>query len=277
MSGAPDERKSPAALQAIAAESYDALVNARQIPPFTARASGLSDADAQRVVPLVRKLYEQAGARVVGRKVGFTNRTIWAQYNVYAPHWSYVFDRSLHDLSAAPLPLKPFCEPRIEPEIVFGLASAPSPQMDDAALMACVEWLALGYEIVQSIFPGWKFAAADPSTTNGMHGALLVGPRHAAAPRAAEWLRTLDRFEIDLFCDGKLIDRGSASNVMDGPLSVLRPLAALLAANPESPPLKAGEIVTTGTLTKAMPVAPGEIWTAVPSGVALEGIALRFE
>jgi 2-keto-4-pentenoate hydratase len=276
MIGPLNHPKSIAALQAIAAEAYDALINTRQISPFTARPGGLTDADAQRVVPLVRKLYEQAGAKVVGRKVGFTNRTIWAQYNVYAPHWSYVFDRSVRDLSAAALPLNLFCEPRIEPEIVFGLASAPSPRMDDAALMACIEWLALGYEIVQSIFPSWKFAAADPSTTNGMHGALLIGPRHAAAPRTAEWLRTLSGFEIDLWCDGKLIDRGCATNVMDGPLSVLRHLAALLAADPESPQLKTSEIVTTGTLTKAMPVMPGETWTAEPSGIRLEGIKLSF-
>ena len=273
MNGAP---KSPAALQAIAAEAYEATINTRPISPFTSRPGGLSDADAQRVAPLVRQLYEKSGAKVVGRKVGFTNRTIWAQYNVYAPHASYVFDRSVRDLSAAPLPLAPFSEPRIEPEIVFGLKSAPAPGMDDAALMACVEWLALGYEIVQSIFPGWKFAAADPSTTNGMHGALLIGPRHAAAPRADEWRRTLSNSEIDLSCDGKLIDRGSATNVMDGPLSVLRHLAALLAADPDSPPLTAGEIVTTGTLTKAMPVKPGETWTAVPKGIALEGISLGF-
>ncbi|HEX5210489.1 MAG TPA: fumarylacetoacetate hydrolase family protein [Pseudolabrys sp.] len=270
------QKKDTAVIKAIAAEAYDAVINARQILPFTSRPGGLSDADAARVAPLLRQLYERAGFTVIGRKVGFTNRTIWAQYNVHAPHWSYVFDRTVRDLTAAPLPLAPFAEPRIEPEIVFGLSAAPSPRMDEAALMACVEWVALGYEIVQSVFPDWKFAAADPSTTNGMHGALLIGPRHAAAPRAAEWLRTLARFDIDLLCDGKLIDRGSASNVMDGPLSVLHHLAELLAADPDSPPLAAGDIVTTGTLTKAMPIAPGETWTAVPRGVALDPIGLRF-
>ncbi len=265
-----------ATLEAIAAEAYDALVNTRQIPPFTTRANGLSVADAYRAMPLMRRLYETNGARATGRKIGFTNRTIWAQYNVYAPAWGYVFDRTLRDLTAAPLPLAAFSEPRIEPEIVFGLAAAPSSRMDDGALLACVEWLALGYEIVQSIFPGWKFSAADTIAANGVHGALLIGKRHAAAPHAAEWLRTLAAFDIDLLCDGELIDRGSASNVMDGPLSALRHLAALLETDPLNPPLAAGEIVTTGTLTKAMPIAAGETWTAVAKGVALEGISLSF-
>ena len=167
------------ALDAIASEAFAALGDARQIPPFSSRPEGLSVEDAYRVTPLVRRMYEAQGARVVGRKIGFTNRTIWAQYGVYAPIWGYVFDRSVHDLATTDsLPLASFSEPRIEPEIMFGLASAPSPDMDEAALASCIGWLAFGFEIVQSIYPEWKFSASDTIATNGLHGALLIGPRH---------------------------------------------------------------------------------------------------
>jgi 2-keto-4-pentenoate hydratase len=264
-------------LKAIAAEAFAALGGATQIPPFSSRPRGLNVDDAYRVTPLVRQLYEAAGAKVVGRKIGFTNRTIWPQYGVYAPIWGYVFDRSVHDLVAVgALPLAPFSEPRIEPEIVFGLAAAPSAQMDETALLSCIAWVALGFEIVQSIFPGWKFAAADTIAANGVHGALLIGPRHAFAPRAAEWQRTLSAFEIDLSCGGRLIDRGHAENVLGGPFAALRHLVGLLATDPVNPPLAAGEIVSTGTLTKAMPVASGETWTAAPAGIALDPIRLHF-
>jgi 2-keto-4-pentenoate hydratase len=264
------------ALAAIAAEAYDALVQTRQISPFTTRPGGLTVADAYRAMPHIRRRYEAAGAKAIGRKLGFTNRTIWAQYNVYAPAWGYMFDRSVRDLTSAPLPLAQFSQARIEPEIVFGVAAPPSAAMDDAALSSCIAWVALGFEIVQSIFPDWKFSAADTIAANGLHGALLIGPRHAFAPRAAQWRDTLGRFDIDLSCDGKLIDRGTAANVLDGPLSALRHLAGLLAADADSHPLAAGDIVTTGTLTKAMPIAAGETWTAVPEGVGLEGIEMRF-
>jgi 2-oxo-3-hexenedioate decarboxylase len=265
------------AKQSIAAEAFAALVGTRQIPPFSSRPGGLSVDDAYRVTPLVRRMYEAGGAKVIGRKIGFTNRTIWSQYGVYAPIWGYVFDRSLHDLAAIEwLPLAPFSEPRIEPEIVFGLSAAPSAQMDETALSSCIEWVALGFEIVQSIFPGWKFSAADTVAANGVHGALLIGPRHPFAPRAAEWQRTLSAFQIDLNCGGRLIDRGHAENVLGGPLSALRHLVGLLAGDPLNPPLAAGEIISTGTLTKAMPVAAGEVWTAAPTGIALDEIRIRF-
>jgi 2-keto-4-pentenoate hydratase len=272
-----DHLESAETLGAIAAEAFDALGNARQVSPFSSRPGSLSVDDAYRVTPLVRQRYEARGAKAVGRKIGFTNRTIWAQYGVYAPIWGYAFDCTVHDLAAVEtLSLAQFSEPRIEPEIMFGLGAAPAAEMDETALLACIEWVALGFEIVQSIFPGWKFSAADTIAANGVHGALLIGPRHPFAPRAAEWRRTLSAFEIELSCNGKLVDRGHAGNVLDGPLSALRHLVGLLANDPVNPPLAAGEIVSTGTLTKAMPVAAGETWTATPAGIALDGIRLRF-
>jgi 2-keto-4-pentenoate hydratase len=272
-----DTGESADSLKAIATEAFAALEGARQIPPFSSRRQGLSVEDAYRVMPVVRQMCEARGAQVLGRKIGFTNRTIWAQYGVYAPIWGYVFDRTVYDLPATgSLPLAAFSEPRIEPEVVFGLGAAPSAEMDETALASCIAWVAPGFEIVQSIYPGWKFAAADTIAANGLHGALLIGPRQPFAPRAAEWLRTLSSFEIDLNCGGRLVDQGHAGNVLGGPLSALRHLVGLLASDPVNPPLAAGEIVSTGTLTKAMPIAPGEVWTAAPKAIALDAIELRF-
>src|SRR4030081_3574897 len=190
-----DQDHNTQALKAIAAEAFAALGNGRQIDPFSLRPRGLSIESAYGIMPLVRQMYETGGARPIGRKIGFTNRTIWAQYGVYAPIWGHVFDRSVHDLAEREaLPLKPFSEPRIEPEIVFGLGKPPSADMDETALSSCIAWVALGFEIVQSIFPGWKFAASDTIVANGVHGALLIGPRHPFAPRAAEWRQTLGAF-----------------------------------------------------------------------------------
>jgi len=261
--------------RAIAAEAVSVLGTGRQVAPFSARDDFALDG-AYRVTAAVRALRQARGERPIGRKIGFTNRTIWAEYGVYAPIWGHVYDSTVRDLGDGPFALEGLAEPRIEPEIVFGLAAAPDPAMDEAALLGCIAWVAHGFEIVQSIFPGWKFAAADTVAAFGLHGALLIGPRHAVAPDRAAWLATLARFEIDLRCDGALIDHGRAANVLDGPLSALRHLVGLLAEDRVNLPLAAGEIVTTGTLTRAFPVAAGETWNTRLSGIALDGIALRF-
>jgi 2-oxo-3-hexenedioate decarboxylase len=64
--------------------------------------------------------------------------------------------------------------------------------------------------------------------------------------------------------------------VLDSPFLALRHLIAVLAEDPVNPPLAAGEIVSTGTLTRALPVAPGETWRTRLNGIALDGIELRF-
>jgi 2-oxo-3-hexenedioate decarboxylase len=79
-----------------------------------------------------------------------------------------------------------------------------------------------------------------------------------------------------LYRDGELIDRGSGANVLGSPVSALKHLVALLADDPVNPPLQAGEIVSTGTLTRAFPVAPGETWTTKLSGIPLAGVSLTF-
>jgi 2-keto-4-pentenoate hydratase len=265
-------------LHAITNEVFATIGTGRQISTFTSRAAGLALDESYRVTALLNQKCEARGDKRLGRKIGFTNRTIWKQYNVYAPIWGTMYDKTVHDLSdAAALPLARFAEPRIEPEIVFGLASAPAPDMEEAALLSCVDWVAHGFEIVQSIFPQWQFAPADTVAANGLHGALLIGPRRTIGSDAADWLRTLAAFKINLLCDGEVIDRGHAENVLGGPVSALRHLVGLLAGDTVNPPLAAGEIVTTGTLTRAMPVKPGETWSTQLDGVELDGIRLRFE
>ena len=264
-------------IAAIGGEILAATDAVRPIAPFSARGLELSLADAYRVSHWLERARAKRGETSVGRKIGFTNRNIWAEYNVCEPNWGYVTTRSLRELADTPvLPLAPYSEPRIEPEIMFGLAHAPSPDMDEPALMNCIAWVAHGYEIVQSIFPQWKFTASDTTAMNALHGALLVGARHEIAGHAAAWLNQLASFEIALYRDGELIDRGRGANVLGSPVSALRYLVALLADDPVNPPLQAGEIVSTGTLTRAFPVGPGETWTTELTGIPLPGAALRF-
>src|SRR5215472_10716833 len=78
--------------EAIAAEALVAMDGAHQIAPFSARYPGLTLDDAYRISARLCELRTARGERVIGRKIGFTNRTIWAEYGVYAPLWGFVFD-----------------------------------------------------------------------------------------------------------------------------------------------------------------------------------------
>jgi len=265
-------------VQMVAAEAFDLLDSGRQVAPFSSRLPRFDLDDAYRVTAAVRQMRETRGEIPLGRKIGFTNRTIWDEYQIGAPMWGYIYNRTVRDLAdlGTTVSLAGLAEPRIEPEIIFGLAMAPEPGMDERALLGCIDWVAHGFELVQSIFPQWEFTLPDTVAAYGLHGMLLVGPRHTLVEHGGDWLGNLSTFGIDLTRDGTVIDQGRAANVLGGPLSALRHLVEVLASDPVNPPLAAGEIVTTGTLTRAFPVAPGETWTTELSGIALDGIAIRF-
>ena len=264
-------------LDAITAQVVSSLANHRQISPFSHSLVEPNVADAYRLTAMLRAAFEARGERIVGRKIGFTNRQMWTAHGIRAPIWGYCTDRTTFELASMPVQrVSEFVEPRVEPKIMFGLDRAPSPQMEEQDLLGCVEWIALGYEMVQSIFPGWKFAAFDTIAANALHGTLLVGERHAIAPRKADWRRELSTFEVELYCDNKLVQCGGGSLVLGSPLRALRHLVKLLADDPHNPPLGAGEVVSTGTLTLAMPIKPGERWTTKSKGIPLEEINIQF-
>jgi 2-oxo-3-hexenedioate decarboxylase len=175
-------------------------------------------------------------------------------------------------------PLAGLAEPRIEPEIAFRLAAAPDAGMDESELFGCIDGIAHGFEVVQSIFPGWRFKAADTVAAFALHGRYCHRPFvPIASSERARWLAPLSSFEVALFRNGEEVDRGKARNVMGGgPLTALRHFVRTM---PEFSPgwrLLPGHIVTTGTLTRAFPVAAGERWSTKLFGLPLPGMSLNF-
>ena len=265
--------------EAAAAAILSASSEARQIPPFTAADTGFDLTVATAAGHRIRRWRESEGWLPVGRKVGFTNRTIWDEYDVHAPIWGCVYDRTVREArSIDAQPIGHLVEPRIEPEIMLTLGSTPRPGMDERALLGCVAGVSHGFEIVQSVYPGWRFQAADTVAAFALHGALVLGEPASILPADADaWFAALADFRIVLSCDGEAMDEGHSANVLGtGPLGALRHLVAVLAADPEAPPLQAGEIISTGTLTRALPVSPGQTWSTRLDGVALPGITVRL-
>lgn len=264
-----------AAIDAIAAELLAARDAGRQIPTFSSRPEGLEMDTALSVAERLHGMRAARGETPAGRKIGFTNRTIWPIYGVYAPIPGDIWAGGLFDVPgrAATAPLPALTEPRLEPEIVIGLDRAPEPGMDEAALMSCAGWIAHGFEIVFSPFPGWRFSAADSVAAFGLHAGLLVGPRRQAAEVT---VTELSDFEITLSGGDGTTLKGRGRDVLDGPLSALKHLVDEIAATPGARPLAAGEIVSTGTLTDAVPLTRGQRWRTGLRGLALPGLDVTF-
>jgi 2-oxo-3-hexenedioate decarboxylase len=261
---------------ALAHELIGLHESAALVPPFSARYSGLT---AEAGYAAARKLHAHRLARgwkPVGRKIGFTNRTLWQRYGVHEPMWGTVYDHTLiyAKNNRATVPLAGLAQPRIEPEICFRLRSLPPLTKDPEALLASIEWVAHSVEIVQCHHPNWKVTIADCTADNGLHGRLVLGTP-VAVEKISGLAAALPFLKVALKKGGETRDQGIGSNVLGSPLLALAFLIEVL--QKQNQVLSPGEIVSTGTLTDAHSVKPGEVWSTDFHGFAAHGMEITFE
>ena len=223
-------------------------------------------AQAYQTALAVRQLRLDRGELPQGFKIGFTNRSIWQRYNVFAPIWGTVWNTTLVFCEGeGEVSLRNICQPRIEPETMIGMRASPKTDATLDVLFEAIEWMAPGFEIVQSHLPDWKFTIPDTVIDSALHARLLVGRRVAVrevARNAAELDASLAQSRVALHCGDREVERGIGSNVLDSPLRALQHFLAELRQCPGAPDLLPADVVTTGTWTDAWPVATGESWSA---------------
>lgn len=242
---------------------------------------GLTMTEAYALALELRAKRIARGERPVGYKIGFTNRNIWDKFGVHAPIWGTVWTRNLHwvkhgipsTLSIA-MPLK-LSASHIEPEVVFGFKHAPREGMNEAQLASCIEWAAFGFEIVSCHYANWQFTAPDTVIDFGLHAHLYVGERVPLNGSLAA-AKSLSAIKLALLCDGVEKDQGLGSNVLDGPFEALKHFVNEITSLQGAPALKAGDVVTTGTLTDAWPLHIGQRWNVQIQGAPLKGFELQI-
>lgn len=224
------------------------------------------------------------GWRHAGRKLGFTDQAHWPRLALDEPVWAYLYDKTVrwYEGATAAFALVGAVAPRLEVEIVVGLRDAPSrswaPGTGAAELVGSLAWFALGVEVIDCHYDGWRFSPADALADFLFHAGLLVGPRHAfASPdEAREWASLVDAATASVTRDGVAVADGHARNVLGSPIQALAALSGLLERR-RGPALMAGEIVTTGTMTAPLPVSPGDDLVVSVTGLALEPLRIRLE
>jgi 2-oxo-3-hexenedioate decarboxylase len=233
---------------------------------------GLDTAAAYQKALAVRQLRQQRCEVAKGYKIGFTNRTLWQRYEVFGPMWGTVWDTGLSfvepvasEAAEGHIDLAHTCQPRLEPEIVFGMKATPPANASLQQLFEAIDWIAPGFEVVQSHCLDWKFTATDTMADGGLHARLLVGqslPIQQLAADAQALHTLLAQVQVTLFKNGQAVDQGVGTNVLDSPLNALHHFTKELRQCPGAADLQAGDVITTGTLTDAWPLQVGERWRA---------------
>ena len=258
-------------IEEIANEISSSISLAKQIEPFSKRGLILSSQEAYDVARIVR--HKLGPTEMVGRKIGFTNRNIWSIYDVDEPIWGSMTTSSVcfFESNFIKVDLSQFCEPRIEPEIIVCLKQRPKNGFDNPE--EYLDWIAPGFEIVDSIYPNWKFSLTDAIASGGLHGCLVVGKKFKVNEQTE---RDLIDVGVSLYRNGKLEEAGTGANVLDGPVSAIQYLHRSLSKIKNQDPLSAGNIITTGTMTDAKPIFSKEEWSAKFNGVVASELNLEF-
>jgi 2-keto-4-pentenoate hydratase len=287
-------------LQGLALELTAAYAERRALATPPSSRDGLDLPTAYAIERELVRMRGAAGHRSVGVKVGYANKALWRALKLETLVWAHMYDdtvRYAHG-NAAALSLARTISPRIEPEIVFkmkaplgagiteaaaaGITGAVAAGITEAvAALQAVEWLALGFEIIDCPYADWKYQPADFVAAYGLHTALIVGEPHpVTAANISELVEQLPTFKVRLSRDG-MSERaddieGSGRNSLRSPALCLAELASAMAKQEGAEPLAAGDLVSSGTLTDSTPIQPGATWTASVEGIALSTLTLTL-
>jgi 2-oxo-3-hexenedioate decarboxylase len=267
-------------IEKIAGELLRAFDAGGTIASVVERNPGFGCEEGYLVAAEILRLRRARGERTVGRKIGFTNRNIWAEYGATAPIWAHVYDRTLvfAEDQRASVSLSGSVRPRLEPEIAFRLARPLAAGVSEPSrILECVEWVAPAFEIVDCHFADWRFRSADSVADFALHWRLVLGaPLYVRADEVPDLVTQLPACRVTLGRNGEGVGHGVGANALGHPALALAHLADLLAGQPQFEALAAGEVITTGTLTAAMPIEAGETWRSEYEGFPLTGLELSF-
>ena len=226
------------------------------------------------------RMRRASGRATVGRKVGFANKAMWRVLKLdtlVAAHDRRATRQGCQQRPGIGLDRRGRVPHPRRARVVFKLKQPlAAGGLDAAAVLDAVEWLALGFEIIDCVFPDWKFTPADFVAAFGLHAALIVGePMYVDASEISTLVDQLARFKVRLMKNGELMEEGSGNNLLRSPALCLGELAAGIVRQADAEALATGELVSSGTLTTSLLIVPGETWSAEVVGIGLSSLTLR--
>ncbi|MPZ83597.1 MAG: 2-keto-4-pentenoate hydratase [Actinophytocola sp.] len=233
---------------------YEARRTRRPIEPFTATEPDLTMEDGYRIQRELVALLLADGEEIVGYKVGLTSEAMQRQLGVSSPDHGPVFESTVYRSGAA-VAVGELIAPRVEAEIAFVLGSAlrgPGVTRDDAA--GAVRAAVPAIEIIDSRIADWRIGLADTVADLASSAAVVLGDE---VPLLGADSREL---AVVLERDGAEVASGVGAAALGDPVGVLAWLANVL--GPYGVTLEPGQVIMTGALHAAVPLAAGDTFTA---------------
>ncbi|MEV4480322.1 2-keto-4-pentenoate hydratase [Micromonospora coxensis] len=248
-------------IEAANRELAEARTSGKPCAPLRGRLLPEGDVEsAYRVQQLQARAWQGRGERRVGAKIGLTSRAAQDSLGVHQPDFG-LLTHVMAVGDGVEVPIDRLIQPRVEAEVAFVLGrDLPEERVTTVDLIGAVDHVLPAIEIVDSRIAGWDISIVDTVADNASSGMYVLGttPRRLA--------------DVDLRLAGMVLEHagepvsvGAGAACMGSPLNALQWLAGTLARAGD--PLRAGDVVLSGSLGPVVPVVPGGAYEARISGL----------
>jgi 2-keto-4-pentenoate hydratase len=192
-----------------------------------------------------------AGARVVGMKIGLTSVAVQRQLGVDRPDFGLLFD-DMEFLDGDVVPYARLVQPKAEAEVAFGVGrDLPAGAPSWLEFLACLDYALPAIEIVDSAIAGWKLTLVDTVADNASSGLYVLGNQPVAIGAVS-----LGDLTMELHRGDELVSSGNGAACLGHPLRAAYWLAREMADRGQ--PLRRGQVIMSGALGPMIPVRPGD-------------------
>jgi len=248
-------------------ELYEALKACQVVEPLTNRFDDIGIADAYRIQQRLNARRIAAGERIIGKKIGVTSAAVMNMLGVYQPDFGMLTDGMVYNEGEA-IPANTLIQPKAEGEIAFVLKrDLKGPGVTAADVLAATEGVMACFEIVDSRIRDWKIKIQDTVADNASCGVFVLGDR-LVDPRGVD----LNTCGMVLEKNGEIVATGAGAAALGAPANAVAWLANTLGKL--DIPLKAGEVVLSGSLAIMVPVKAGDSLRVTIGGIG--GCSVRF-
>ena len=230
-------------------ELFESLRTRLPVEPLTERDPALTLEQAYRIQEYVIGRRLALGDRIIGKKIGLTSRVVQRSLGVSEPDFGQLLASMVATDTIVTAGL---LQPRAEGEIAFLLErDLAGPGVSNADVLRATASVMPCFEIVDSRIRDWRIRLPDTVADNASAGMLVLGDR-AVDPKTLD----LSTCGMVLEKNGVLECTGAGAAALGSPVACVAWLVNTLGRF--GMPLRAGEIVLSGSLGALIPVAAGD-------------------
>ncbi|GGK76548.1 2-oxopent-4-enoate hydratase [Amphritea balenae] len=249
-------------------ELFQAMTEQQTLRPFTERYDDITVDDAYHISLRMIERRVAAGERIIGKKIGVTSKAVQNMLNVHQPDFGYLTDKMAFS-EGQEMPIsEQLIQPKAEGEIAFILKKdLIGPGVTNADVLAATDCVLPCFEVVDSRIEDWQIKIQDTVADNASCGLFILGDQ-AVDPRKVD----LATCGMVVEKNGEIISTGAGAAALGSPVNCVAWLANTLGQF--GIPLKAGEVILSGSLVPLEPVKAGDFMRVSIGGIG--SASVRF-